>query len=320
MEQGRRVHIVEVGPRDGLQNLQTFVSTEHKIALIRRLAASGIREIQAGGFVNPRAIPQFRDMEAVITGLAGLEGVTLNVMVPNLKGARDAIACGLKKIVFFFSVSRAHNMNNVRQTPEESLHALKDIMDKVVAVSGVAVRVDLATVFGCPFEGFMTMDAILKCVGAVAALGVREITLCDTVGFGNPKQVADVIRHCRDAFPAVAFGAHFHDTRGLGLANVLRAYDEGVRSFDSSIGGLGGCPFAPGASGNVATEDVAFLFNQMGEDTGIDMEALLEATRYLQGIVPRVPITSALFHAGLPRRYEYREAADPTNRGERTSC
>ncbi len=320
MEQERRIHIVEVGPRDGLQNLQAFVSTEHKIALIRRLAASGIREIQAGGFVNPRAIPQFRDMEAVIAGLADLEDVTLNVMVPNLKGARDAVACSIRKIVFFFSVSRSHNMNNVRQTPEESLQALEDIMDKVVAGSDVVVRVDLATVFGCPFEGFMTLDAILKCVGAVAAMGIREITLCDTVGVGNPKQVADVIRHCRGAFPAVAFGAHFHDTRGLGLANVLRAYDEGVRAFDSSIGGLGGCPFAPGASGNVATEDVAFLFNEMGEETGIDMEALLEATRYLHSVIPRVPITSALFHAGLPRLYEYREVPNQTERGEITSC
>jgi hydroxymethylglutaryl-CoA lyase len=320
MEKREGIHIVDVGPRDGLQNLQVFVSTEHKISLIRHLAASGIREIQAGGFVNPRAIPQFADIKTVISGILDLEDVTLNVMVPNLQGARDAIECGLKKIVFFFSVSRSHNLNNVRQTPEESLAALESIVSMLGTGSGVTIRVDLATVFGCPFEGFMTMEAILKSVGRVADLGIRTITLCDTVGFGNPKQVEEIISNCRGAFPDITFGVHFHDTRGLGLANALRAYDMGIRSFDSSIGGLGGCPFAPGASGNIATEDAVFMFSQMGIETGIDMTKLLSATAFLHQAVPEAPITSALFHAGTPKLYRLGETPNQTQKGEQTSC
>lgn len=320
MDSENRIHIVEVGPRDGLQNLQTFVDTEHKISLIRYLASSGIREIQVGGFVNPTAIPQFKDIKTVISRLRDLKDVLLNVMVPNLRGAADAIESGIRKIVFFFSISRSHNLNNVRKTPEESLAALEAIIGKLLVGSNVSIRVDLATVFGCPFEGFMTMETILKSVSRVAALGVREITLCDTVGFGNPKQVTDIIGHCREAFPDILFGVHFHNTRGLGLANALRAYDLGIRSFDSSIGGLGGCPFAPGASGNIATEDVAFMFSQMGVETGIDMEKLLCATRFLQTVIPQAPITSALFHAGPPRRYTYGETPNQKEKGEQQSC
>lgn len=320
MEKRDGIHIVEVGPRDGLQNLQAFVSTERKISLIRHLAASGIREIQAGGFVNPRAIPQFADIRTVISGILDLEDVTLNVMVPNLQGARDAIECGLKKIVFFFSVSRSHNLNNVRQTPEESLAALESIVASLMTRSGVTIRVDLATVFGCPFEGFMTMEAILRSVGRVADLGIRDITLCDTVGFGNPKQAREIISNCRVAFPDITFGVHFHNTRGLGLANALTAYDMGIRSFDSSIGGLGGCPFAPGASGNIATEDTVFMFSQMGIETGIDITKLIEATAFLRQAVPEAPITSALFHAGPPKLYRFGETPNQTQRGEQTTC
>lgn len=297
-----KIHIVEVGPRDGLQNLDSFVNTESKISLIRRLAESGIREIQAGAFVSPKAIPQFRDMQAMMAGLMGLRDVTLTALVPNLQGARAAMAAGIRKFNFFFSVSRSHNLNNVRQTPQESLRCLKEIRDELLSGTDVAVRVDLAVAFGCPFEGAVKTAVILDYLGQVASLGFREVTLCDTVGFGHPGLVETVIAACRKHFPEVALGVHLHNTRGLALANALRAYDLGIRSFDAAVGGLGGCPFAPGASGNVATEDMVFMFEAMGLATGIDLPTLLRTTQYLQDILPDTPMASSLFRAGLPGR------------------
>ncbi|MCX5838680.1 MAG: hydroxymethylglutaryl-CoA lyase [Deltaproteobacteria bacterium] len=298
------IRIVEVGPRDGLQNLATFVATDQKIGLIRELAACGLGEIQIGGFVHPQAIPQFQDIREVAAGVNGLAGVKLTALVPNLRGARTAAACGLRKLNFFYSVSRSHNRSNVRQTPEESLAALKTIREELFP-DGIEIRVDLATAFGCPFEGRIPIGAVLQAVEETANLGIREITLCDTVGFGNPRLVEEIARACRERFPDVAFGMHFHNTRGLGLANTFAAYQAGIRTFDASLGGLGGCPFAPGASGNTATEDTAFLFAEMGVGTGVDLPALLETARRLQEILPDIPLTSALSRAGLPRRADF---------------
>lgn len=307
MYSDNKIHIIEVGPRDGLQNLSGFVETENKISLIRCLAESGIREIQAGAFVSHRAIPQFSDMETVMAGLRDLHDVTLTALVPNIQGARAAMASGIRKLDFFFSVSRSHNLNNVRQTPQESLTALKIIRDELLSGTDMTVRVDFATAFGCPFEGTIKTDVILDYLKQVVSLGFREVTLCDTVGFGHPALVESVIAACRKHFPEVALGIHLHNTRGLALANALRAYDMGVRSFDAAIGGLGGCPFAPGASGNVATEDMVFMFEAMGLATGIDLPALLRASQYLHDILPDAPITSALFRAGLPGKVEFRD-------------
>jgi hydroxymethylglutaryl-CoA lyase len=300
MDESGRVRIVEVGPRDGLQNIDFFVAAEKKIGLIRRLAACGLPEIQIGGFVDPRAIPQFRDIREVAAGLGDLAGTTLAALVPNLRGARDAVACGLKKLTFFFSVSRSHNLNNVRQTPEESLSALKAILGEIPP-GETGLRVDLATAFGCPFEGRIPIGDVLGAVEKTAGLGILEITLCDTVGFGNPRLVEETARACRERFPEVAFGMHFHDTRGLGLANTLAAWRQGIRIFDASLGGLGGCPYAPGASGNTATEETAFLFGEMGVETGVDLPRLLETARHLEGLLPGVRLNSSLFRAGLPR-------------------
>jgi hydroxymethylglutaryl-CoA lyase len=300
MYSDNKIHIVEVGPRDGLQNLSGFVKTENKISLIRRLAASGIREIQVGAFVSDKAIPQFRDMQTVMAGLHDLRDVTLTALVPNLHGARAALASGIRKLNFFFSVSRSHNLNNVRQTPQESLTALKIIRDELLSETDVVVRIDLATAFGCPFEGTIKTGVILDYLHQVVSLGFREVTLCDTVGFGHPALVASVVTACREHYPEVVFGVHLHNTRGLALANALKAYEVGIRSFDAAIGGLGGCPFAPGASGNVATEDIVFMFDAMGLSTGIDMPSLLGASQYLQETLPDTPMASALFRAGLP--------------------
>jgi hydroxymethylglutaryl-CoA lyase len=294
------VQIAEVGPRDGLQNLKEFVETEKKISLIRRLGESGLREIEAGSFVHPKAIPQFRDMSDVIKGVLNLEGVKLTALVPNLKGAQNALESGIRTIIVVISVSRSHNLNNVRLTPEESLEELKKIIELESAYPGLEIQLDLATTFGCPFEIKVKEEDVLRFVGGVGEMGIRKINLCDTVGFANPRQVERITHTSMENFPEITFGIHLHNTRGLGLANALAAYESGIRFFDSSIGGLGGCPFAPGASGNVATEDIVFMFNEMGVETGVDIQCLLKASQYLKEILPKVALTSALFNAGLP--------------------
>ncbi len=295
---------MEVGPRDGLQNLDIQVPADDKVRLIERLAASGLGEIQIGAFVHPVAIPQFRDMREVAASVRDLSGVTLTALVPNLRGAEAAFESGIRKLIFFFSISRTHNLKNVQQTTEASLQALAAIMDVFSVRPDVSVCVALATVFGCPFEGFFSTDFVLRHVAAVADRGTREVTLCDTVGFGNPAQVEEITCACMAAFPDLTFGVHLHDTRGLGLANALKAYETGIRVFDAAVGGLGGCPFAPGASGNIATEDLVFMFEQMGIETGVHLEELIRTAHLLQGMLPGIPLTGAVFHAGLPGRVD----------------
>ena len=295
------VTIIEVGPRDGLQNLPIFVETDKKTLLIQHLAAAGIGEIQAGAFVSPQSIPQFRDMRELAAAITPLPGVAFSALVPNLRGAREAVASGIFKLIYFYSLSETHNLNNVRQSREASRRGLKAIREMTIADPDVELSVALATAFGCPFEGFPSREQVLSEVEQVAALEIREITLCDTVGFGNPRLVEDILSACRENFPEIVFAVHFHNTRGLGLANALRAYDLGVRRFDAALGGLGGCPFAPGASGNIATEDLSFMFAGMGIATGIDMDALLAATRLLDRILPGVSLSSAVYQAGLPK-------------------
>jgi hydroxymethylglutaryl-CoA lyase len=301
MDMPESVDILEVGPRDGLQNRAEYVETKQKVELIQRLAASGLRHIQLGAFVNPRAVPQFGNIREVAReAAASVPAVRFNALVPNLKGADDALSCGIREISFVFSVSKSHNQSNVRKTPEESLADLAAIMDLLPAYPGAGIIVDLATSFGCPFEFKVPPERVLHYVQKAHDLGVRRITLCDTVGYGNPRQVTEIVADCRASFPDTTFGCHFHNTRGLGLANTLAAARAGIRSFDSSAGGLGGCPFAPGATGNVATEDMAFMFSEMGVETGVDLPALLEAVRFIREILPSAGLESALFRAGLP--------------------
>jgi hydroxymethylglutaryl-CoA lyase len=295
--------IIEVGPRDGLQNVAVFVETAQKVSLIRRLAACGIKEIQAGAFVSPRAIPQFRDMQEIAAGIIALRSVKFSALVPNLQGARTAVKSGIEKLIFFFSLSESHNLNNVRQTKAQSLQGLEAISRDMAAEAPADLCVALATVFGCPFEGYLTTGQILSDVEIIANMGIKDITLCDTVGFANPKQVEEIMAACQKEFPESVFAVHFHNTRGLGLANALRAYDVGVRRFDAAIGGLGGCPFAPGASGNIATEDLVFMFNEMGIPTGIDLDALLTVSGYVKEILPGVTTSSAVYRAGLPKKH-----------------
>lgn len=297
-----KVKIIEVGPRDGLQNIQTFVPTDKKILLIKKLAACGFKEIQIGSFVAPRAIPQFRNIKDVAQEVKALKGVVLSTLIPNERGAQEAIACGIKKLIFFFSVSREHNCCNVQQTPQQSLKELQSICKTFLPDPSITLRVDLATAFGCPFAGNITTAAVLRMVEKVATCGIQEITLCDTVGFGNPRMVEEKFSACLRLFPQINFGAHFHNTRGLALANTLRAFEIGIRSFDAAAGGLGGCPYAPGSSGNVASEEMVFLFEEMGIKTDVDLKKLLDVCLFLQKTLPQAKLASSLYLAGLPSR------------------
>jgi hydroxymethylglutaryl-CoA lyase len=297
-----RVSIREVMLRDGLQNLNEFIPTEVKVGIFTRMIASGIRDIEFTSFVNPKAIPQFQDAGEFARQAIALrpEGTTVSALVPNLKGAQMALESGVRDLVFVMSVSQSHNLSNVRRTPEESVDELKRILDLRQAYPDMRIKASLATVFGCPFEGKVKPETTLHFVGRFYQLGIRDMSLADTVGFGNPREIKEVCNLCKDQFPDVTFGIHLHNTRGLGLANSLTAYESGIRIIDGAIGGLGGCPFAPGATGNTSTEDLVFMFEEMGVRTGIDMPALLEVSKYFQNMKKDVCYTSSILKVGVP--------------------
>jgi hydroxymethylglutaryl-CoA lyase len=297
-----KVEIVEVGPRDGLQNLQFCVETGKKVQLIRLLAESGIQAVEATSFVHPKAIPQFRDAAETIAGVKGVPGLKIIALVPNLLGARRAVATGVQELSFVFSVSLSHNRNNVKKAPEESLEELKRIFDLPGMGTQWTLRVNLATAFGCPFEGILPDELVHDYVDRVVRIGAKVIALADTVGYGNPAQVRRIVATSLRQHPDRHFIIHLHDTRGLGLANALAAYEVGLRTFDSSIGGLGGCPYAPGATGNISTEDLVFMFESMGVKTGIRLPELFKASRYLREILPGVELYSSVLQAGLPQK------------------
>ena len=300
MTRSEEVEIVEVGPRDGLQNLQFFVDTEKKVQLIRLLAESGLSAIEATSFVHPKTIPQFRDAVPTIEGLKGLKGVKIIAMVPNLVGALNALKAGVQEITFVFSVSASHNSKNVNKTPGESLEELQKIMDLPGMGDTWNLRVILATFFGCPFEGIIPDKIAYDYLDRVVSMGVKTISFADTVGYGNPRQVKRMITTALHRYPDRHFIIHLHNTRGLGLANALAAYEAGLRTFDAAIGGLGGCPYAPGATGNISTEDLVFMFESMGVKTGVQFANLLQASQYLKTILPGVELSSSLLRAGLP--------------------
>lgn len=296
------VIIRDVMLRDGLQNIPEFVPTEAKIELFKKIVASGIKEVEVTSFVNPKAVPQFKDAAEVTKEVLRIkpDDVEICALVPNLKGAQNALKSGMRTLDFVMSVSESHNISNVRRTTAESLEEFKKILELKREYPGAKFSVGLATVFGCPFEGKIKPEVTIGFVRKYYEMGVRDISLADTVGYGNPKEVREVVRLCLREFPDVKFGLHLHDTRGLGLANALAAYEEGVRIFDGAVGGLGGCPFAPGASGNISTEDMVFMFEEMGVKTGVDLAALFEVSKYFKSVKGDVRFTSDLLKAGVP--------------------
>lgn len=274
-----KVEIVEVGPRDGLQNLPAFIPTETKVAFIRALLAAGFQRLELGSFVSPKAVPQMSDMDQVVARLGPLGSVRGMVLVPNSKGAQRALAAGITDLEFVISMSDSHNMSNVRRPTAASIADLKSLLDEVDPEGRLRIRIGLATSFHCPFESVMDEGSVLKTYERI--LAVREgleMTLADTTGMALPDHVGRLARRCLSEFgDRATWSFHGHDTAGFGIANVLAALEAGITSFDAAAGGLGGCPFAPGATGNIASEDLVYLFARMGVETGIDLDKLLDA-------------------------------------------
>jgi hydroxymethylglutaryl-CoA lyase len=301
------VLVREVGLRDGLQNTATFVPTEAKLQWIRAELAAGVREIEVTSFVPPRLIPQFADAEEVATQAMQLPGLTVMTLVPNLRGAERAFALGVHKVDYVVSVSRTHNLKNVRREREASLEDFKRIVEARDA-AGLKGRTELAaglsTALGCSYEGRIAVDDVRRCAAFLAENGAEEIMVADTVGYADPKQVREVFRAVLAEVGDIPVAAHFHDTRGTGLANVSAALDCGIRRFDASLGGLGGCPFAPGASGNIVMEDLCFMLDSMGLHTGVDLGRLLDVREIPAAHLGTGSLSGALARAGLPRHYQ----------------
>ena len=294
------VLICEVGPRDGLQNAHHLMPTEAKKAWIRALAEAGLREIEVGSFVPPKLIPAMADTAEVVAYAKTLRGVKIVALAPNLKGFQRALAAGAHKVTFPVSASRQHSQSNVRMTPEQMVEEVRKCAE--LPHPGVEIEGAVSTAFGCTMQGAVPEEDVLRIAAALAEF-CDGVALADTVGYANPAQVRRVFGKVRAAIGDKLEGAHFHNTRGLGLANALAAYEEGVRHFDSSLGGLGGCPFAPGASGNVITEDLVFMFEAMGVRTGIDLDKLFAARRILVEAIPEEPVYGHTPLAGLPKGF-----------------
>ncbi len=301
------VLVREVGLRDGLQNTSTFVPTAAKLQWIEAELAAGVREIEVTSFVPPKLIPQFADAEEVATQALRLPGLTVMALAPNLRGAERAFALGVHKVDYVVSVSRTHNLKNVRREREESLADFKRIVEARDA-AGLKGKVELAaglsTALGCSYEGRIAVDEVRACAAFLAEAGADEIMVADTVGYADPKQVRAVFQAVLAETGKTPVAAHFHDTRGTGLANVSAALDCGIRRFDASLGGLGGCPFAPGASGNIVMEDLCFLLDSMGLRTGVDFDKLLAVRAIPAAHLGADSLSGALAKAGLPRHYQ----------------
>ncbi|SKC86435.1 hydroxymethylglutaryl-CoA lyase [Burkholderia sp. CF099] len=276
--------VQEVAPRDGLQIEPTWVETADKIALIDQLSTAGFTRIEAGSFVSPKAIPALRDGEAVFTQIQRRAGVVFVALVPNVKGAERALNAHADELNLVMSASQTHNRANMRMSCEASLVAFGDIV-RLAKHFPVSLNATVATAFGCPFEGKIDEDRVVSIVDTYREMGIDGITLADTTGMANPRQVARLVKRVLQRVPAEALTLHFHNTRGLGLANVLAAYEVGARRFDAALGGLGGCPFAPGASGNICTEDLVNLCDEIGIPTGIDLPKLIALSRTLPALL-----------------------------------
>jgi hydroxymethylglutaryl-CoA lyase len=278
-----RVEMIEVGPRDGFQILPGFIETEDKMRIIESLIRAGIRRMEVTSFVHPKAVPQMGDAAEVVRGIH-TDSCQCFAMVPNIKGAERAIEAGVNMLNLIVSVSESHNRSNVRMSVEESLAGFPPVI-RLAEEAGIPVRASMSTVFGCPFEGEVPLERVVYLGRRLAEFGCVELNLCDTTGMANPRQVARVACRVQHELDGVQFAMHFHNTRGSGAANLLSALQNGITSFEASFGGIGGCPFAPGAAGNVATEDMVHMLAEMGIETGIDLVALLNAVREAEGIL-----------------------------------
>jgi hydroxymethylglutaryl-CoA lyase len=304
------VLISEVGPRDGLQSVKATMPTADKFRWIDALVAAGLREIEVCSFVPAKLLPQMADATEVVRHALTHAGVTVMALVPNARGAESALKAGVHKLTIPVSASAAHSMANVRKTREEMIEEVRTIVRLRNEIApGVKIEAGISTAFGCTIQGEVKEDDVVWVASQCIAAGVDEAGLSDTTGMANPAQVRRLFNKVRAAIGDKTGAAHMHNTRGLGLANCLAAYDVGVRTFDSSLGGLGGCPYAPGASGNVVTEDLVFMFEAMGVRTGVDIEKLLAARAPLMAGLPGEPVYGMTPEAGLPKGWKQTEDA-----------
>ncbi|WP_321878551.1 hydroxymethylglutaryl-CoA lyase [Paraburkholderia bannensis] len=294
--QTHRLYLNEVATRDGFQNEAVFIDTDEKIALIDALSACGYAKIEVTSFTSPKAIPALRDAEAVMHGIARAPGVVYTVLVPNVRGAERALSCNVDEVNLVMSVSESHNRANLRMTREQSFAQLVDVIDAVRG-TGVAINVSLSTAMGCPMEGDVSTSTVLDWMARFAERGVHGVTLCDTTGMAYPRQVRELCERAHAQFGALDLTLHFHNTRGMALANTLAALDAGIVRFDASLGGLGGCPYAPGATGNVCTEELVHMLELDGYDTGVNLAAVLDAAARLPTLIGH-DVPSQLLKAG----------------------
>lgn len=294
------IEVVEVGPRDGFQNLQSFIPTPIKIKIIRKMIMSGIKAMELTSFVHPGAIPQMADAAEVVRLIhrdypdKGFRSIAL---VPNLFGAKKAHAAGIREVTYVISASEKHNLANINRTHEQSFADLRTI---IAELPELEIRLDIATAFGCPFQGPVGLDLVKGMIDRALCLGAKKMILCDTIGVANPTQVQQIVVDVQSSFPGLPLGLHLHDTRGMGLANVLAGLEGGVTTFESSVGGLGGCPFAPGAAGNIATEDLVNMVHAMGIKTGIDLEKYMQAVQSVKEEIQ----TNLSSHMAYAKQYE----------------
>jgi hydroxymethylglutaryl-CoA lyase len=306
-----RVAIREVGMRDGLQSIAEIMPTETKLAWLDAEYAAGVREIEVSSFVPPKLLPQLADAEAVVRHALTLPGLTVSALIPNSRGAERGLALGVHEMNFVLSVSEGHNRSNVRRGTDESIADFRRVVELCRERGGGGlgptgrprINCGLATAFGCTIEGDVDEDRVRRIASEVAEAGADGILLADTVGYGQPAAIGRVFRKVIADVAPLPVCAHFHDTRGLGLANVLAAFAAGCKAFDASLGGLGGCPYAPGATGNIVLEDTVFMFEAMGVATGIDIGALERVRELVAKALPGVTMHGAIAKAGLPRNF-----------------
>ncbi len=306
------VKVREVGLRDGLQSVEQFFATEAKIAWTRAEAAAGVPEIEVCSFVPAKVIPQFTDAMEVVADALRQPGLEVSALIPNKKGAERGFEAGVHKLNYVTSVSESHNMANVRRTVADSVAAFREIAalrDQNPDWRNMKLAGGLSTAFGCTIEGPVDPAAVLKLAEAYVAAGADELTVADTVGYANPRQVKEMFQFLKRELGDVALAGHFHDTRGLGLANVVAALEAGVTEFDASLAGLGGCPFAPGATGNIVMDDLVFMLEAMGLKTGVDLDKLVAVRAIIAAEIPEEPLHGAIAKAKPPKGFHPASAA-----------